>query len=56
MFDSHTYPKGSLILHMLRRMLGDEEFFRSLAHYLRSHMYGIADTQDLVHAIMETTA
>ena len=34
MFDSHTYPKGSVVLHTLRRKLGDKRFFAGLHHYL----------------------
>jgi aminopeptidase N len=34
MFDSHTYPKGALVLHMLRQQLGDAAFFDTLKHFL----------------------
>lgn len=47
MFDSHSYAKGGLILHMLRNYLGDEAFFQSLEHYLRTHEYGKAEVHDL---------
>ncbi len=30
MFDAHSYNKGGLALHMLRKQLGDEAFFASL--------------------------
>ncbi len=37
MFESgHTYSKGGVILHMLRRELGDKAFFASLHRYLES--------------------
>ena len=39
MFDSHSYAKGSRILHMLRSYLGDEAFFKSLNHYLSANEY-----------------
>ncbi len=47
MFDSHSYAKGGLILHMLRNYLGDEAFFKSLEYYLKSHEFGKAEVHDL---------
>jgi aminopeptidase N len=37
MFDSHSYAKGSRILHMLRAHLGDEAFFETLHQYLKAN-------------------
>ena len=46
-FDSGlSYDKGSWVLHMLRRVLGDGPFFASLAQYRASHAYGTAVTED----------
>ena len=39
MFDSHSYAKGSLVLHMLRSYLGDEAFFETLHQYLKTYEY-----------------
>ena len=47
MFDSHSYAKGGLILHLLRDYLGDEAFFKSLAYYLKSHAFGKAEVHEL---------
>ncbi|MEP6756781.1 MAG: M1 family metallopeptidase [Chthonomonadales bacterium] len=55
MFDSHTYPKGGLVLHMLRRKLGDDVFYRALGHYLRKCGYKPVDTNDLIRAISESS-
>jgi aminopeptidase N len=55
MFDSHTYPKGGLILHMLRRELGDADFYRGLAHYLRTNALQPVDAHDLEKAITDET-
>ncbi len=55
LFDGHTYPKGGDILHMLRRILGDDALFRGLGHYLRENMYKPVDSHDLEKAIMEET-
>ena len=37
LFDRHLYEKGSLVLHMLRRVIGDELFFKSLNLYCTRH-------------------
>ncbi|MFB6716872.1 MULTISPECIES: M1 family metallopeptidase [unclassified Streptomyces] len=40
--DSALYFKGSLMLHALRRTVGDEAFFRTLRTWTRDHAYGNA--------------
>jgi aminopeptidase N len=55
MLDSHSYQKGALVLHMLRRELGDDDFFRALGAFLRKHAYGLVDTHDLIRSITEVT-
>ena len=47
MFDSHSYAKGGLILHLLRDYLGDEAFFQSLEYYLKAHAFGKAEVHEL---------
>lgn len=42
-----TYVKGSLVLHSLRHLLGDEAFFRGIAGYLRRHAYDNVEARDL---------
>lgn len=54
-FDSHAYPKSALVLHMLRRMLGDADFFRALGAYLKKNAHHPVQTCDLAEAISETT-
>jgi aminopeptidase N len=54
-FDSHTYPKGAACLHMLRFVLGDENFFRVLKHYLHKHAFQPVLTQDLMIAVKDVT-
>ena len=46
-----TYSKGSWALHMLRRRLGDEVFFRGLRGYYRTHAGGNTTTEDLRRAM-----
>jgi aminopeptidase N len=50
LFDRHLYEKGGLVLHMLRRRLGDEVFWRGVRLYLERHAHGIAETNDLMRA------
>lgn len=47
MFDSHSYAKGGLVLHLLRNYVGDEAFFAALEYYLKSHEYGKAEAHEL---------
>ena len=50
-FDRHLYEKGSVVLHTLRGVLGDDAFFRSLQRYCRDNEERSVITQDLVNAI-----
>ncbi len=54
-FDRHLYEKGALVLHMLRRELGDRLFWRSVRHYVSRHREGVVTTPDLQRAIEEAT-
>ena len=54
-FDSHTYPKGAVVLHMLRFILGDEPFFRTMKHFLHKHEFQAVDTHDFMKAVKEVT-
>jgi aminopeptidase N len=54
-FDSHTYPKGAAVLHMLRFILGDKPFFWTLKHFLHKHEFQVVDTHDFMVAVKEAT-
>jgi aminopeptidase N len=54
-FDSHAYPKGACVLHMLRFVLGDKPFFRTLKHFLHKHEFQPVDTHDFMIAVKEST-
>jgi aminopeptidase N len=47
MFTNHTYAKGSRVMHMLRSYVGDDVFFRSLNHYLKTNAFGSVELSDL---------
>ncbi|HSC88025.1 MAG TPA: M1 family aminopeptidase [Polyangiaceae bacterium] len=51
LFDRHLYQKGGLVLHMLRRMLGDVCFWSGVRSYLEHHRNGIVETRDLMRAL-----
>jgi aminopeptidase N len=53
--DRHAYEKGACVLDMLRTTLGDDAFFRSLAHHLKKHSFGVAETSDFRNSIEEAT-
>ena len=47
LFDAHSYNKGGLVLHMLRRQLGDAAFFKGLNLYLTKHAFQAVEAHDL---------
>ncbi|MGH9843062.1 MAG: M1 family aminopeptidase [Blastocatellia bacterium] len=55
LMDRHAYEKGACVLDMLRYELGDDGFFRSLAHYLNKFEFSAAETNDFKVAIEEAT-
>ena len=46
LFGSLVYNKGAWVLHMLRREVGDENFFAILRQYFKQYKYGNASTAD----------
>lgn len=47
LFDRHLYEKGALVIHMLRRELGDDAFFGGLRAYLEQYRHGVVETTNL---------
>ena len=54
-FDGNAYGKGSLVLYMLRRQLGDDAFYAGLKHYLEVNRGKNVVSSDLAKAIEEAT-
>ena len=52
---SHTYQKGSWILHMLRGVVGDEAFQRGIRAYYAAHVNATATTADFRRAMEEAS-
>jgi len=54
-FDRHTYQKGALMLHLLRSILGDDMFFRTISYFLHKNAFQPVDTHDFMKAVKEVT-
>ena len=55
MFDGHSYQKGGLVLHMLRKYVGDDAYFASLKLYLETNKFQNAEIADLRMAFEKVT-
>jgi aminopeptidase N len=54
-FRALVYNKGAAVLHMLRRLIGDEAFFSGLRQYYLASCFSKASTEDL-RLMMEAAA
>jgi aminopeptidase N len=54
-FDRTSYAKGAMVLHTLRRTLGDNLFFAGLRNYLTRYRNMPVDSHDLCEAMTEAT-
>jgi aminopeptidase N len=54
-FDVYSYQRGAAVLDMLRFVLGEETFWKSINHYLHKHQWQNVKTDDLIVAIKEST-
>ncbi len=55
MFDAHSYQKGGRVLHMLRKYVGDDAFFKALNLYLKDNEFQSVEIHDLRLAFEEIT-
>ncbi|HEX2910885.1 MAG TPA: M1 family aminopeptidase [Chloroflexia bacterium] len=55
LFDRHLYEKGSLVLHMLRYLLGEGNWWKSINHYVNQNRGRNVITADLERAVEEAT-
>lgn len=55
MFDRHSYEKGSVVLHMVRSILGDGAFRAGLKLFLTKYQYKNADIEDLRKSLEEAS-
>ena len=52
---NNIYPKGALVLAMLKDYLGPERFWASVHSYLSRHAFGTATSDDLRQAVLAAT-
>ncbi|MBL8023963.1 MAG: M1 family metallopeptidase [Elusimicrobia bacterium] len=55
LFDRHLYEKGSLVLHMLRGLLGARDFWKAIGVYVRDNKGRTVETRQLLDAIEKAT-
>jgi aminopeptidase N len=55
MFDARSYPKGAWVLHMLRKHVGDELFFKGIQRYGTENQFLSAETSDFRRCMERTT-
>lgn len=53
MFDSHLYPKGGMVLHTLRKLIGDEPFWAGVKLYLTRHKHMPVETDQFRRAMTD---
>jgi len=51
---ARIYPKGSAVLDMMMYVFGQEQFNRVIHHYLKKHMFGLVETNDLYQSFQDT--
>jgi aminopeptidase N len=55
LLNENNYEKGAWVLHMLRKRLGDEAFFRGLRSYYNEHRESNATTEDVRKALEKSS-
>ncbi|AKD03135.1 M1 family aminopeptidase [Pontibacter korlensis] len=55
MFDSHSYAKGGRVLHMLRKLVGDDAWWASLNLYLTRNKFSDVEVAELRMAFEDVT-
>jgi len=54
-FDTYAYPRGGAVLHMLRKNLGEENWWRAINYYLKKYANQPVETEQFRVAIEEST-
>jgi aminopeptidase N len=55
LLNENNYEKGAWVLHMLRKRVGDEAFFKGLRSYYNDHRDSNATTEDLRQAFEQSS-
>ncbi|KAL9605149.1 MAG: hypothetical protein Q9219_000083 [cf. Caloplaca sp. 3 TL-2023] len=54
-FDAISYSKGSCVLRMITKYLGEETFMEGIRRYIKKHAYGNTKTEDLWAALSDAS-
>jgi aminopeptidase N len=54
-FDNYAYPRGGAVLHMLRKTLGEDDWWQAINHYLTKYAHQPVSTEQFRVAIEEAT-
>lgn len=54
-FDAISYSKGSSVIRMISKYIGEETFMEGIRRYLKKHAYGNTETGDLWAALSEAS-
>jgi len=54
-FDAISYSKGSCVLRMISKYLGEDTFMEGIRRYLKKHAYGNTQTRDLWAALSDAS-
>ncbi|ANZ75050.1 BA75_02276T0 [Komagataella pastoris] len=54
-FDAISYSKGSSLLKMISKWLGEDVFIKGVSNYLKKHKYGNTKTTDLWESLSEVS-
>ena len=54
-YQAIIYNKSSLVLNMLKDLIGEETFFNRLKEFFRRHQYGVASTNDFINIFKEVS-
>ena len=54
-FDAISYSKGSCVLRMITKYIGEDKFIEGIRKYLNKHAYGNTQTSDLWEALSDAS-
>lgn len=54
-FDAISYSKGSSVLRMISKYLGEDVFLQGVRNYIKKHAYGNTETSDLWAALADAS-
>nr|OQO21284.1 hypothetical protein B0A51_10340 [Rachicladosporium sp. CCFEE 5018] len=54
-FDAISYSKGSCVIRMISKYLGEDVFMEGIRRYLKKHAYGNTQTEDLWAALSDAS-